>query len=253
MNVNSRTDERGVALITVVIATTVLALLATAIVAYAEGSQNLSRRDQDWNAALAAAEAGIDDYLLRLNENANYWQYSAANPPPDGNLAFGQFVPVAGGGTEAEFRYDVDTSSLSSDGRLRITATGRVRDTTRTVSASLRRRSFIDYLYFTDYETRDPALYTGTPFSAVGRAARGARTTTTDGFGVAPRRERPQRLRRATRTPGARTAPTSTSSRPTTSTGRSTATTRSSCAAAPNFNGDTSTSWSGSSPGCATG
>lgn len=166
MNTRSRRDERGLALITVVIATTILALLATAIVAYAEGSQNLSRRDQDWNAALAAAEAGIDDYLLRLNENANYWQYSAVNPPPDGNLAFEEFVPVAGGGTEAEFRYDVDTSSLSSNGRLRITSTGRVRDTTRTVSASLRRRSFIDYLYFTDYETRDPAMYTGTPFSA---------------------------------------------------------------------------------------
>ncbi|GIU87957.1 MAG: hypothetical protein KatS3mg009_2472 [Acidimicrobiia bacterium] len=166
MSTRPRRDERGLALITVVIATTILALLATAIVAYAEGSQNLSRRDQDWNAALAAAEAGIDDYLLRLNENANYWQYSATNPPPDGNLAFQEFVPVAGGGTEAEFRYDVDTSSLSSNGRLRITSTGRVRDTTRTVSASLRRRSFIDYLYFTDYETRDPAMYTGTPFSA---------------------------------------------------------------------------------------
>ena len=29
---------------------------------------------------------------------------------------------------------------------------------TRTVYATLRRRSFLDYLYFTEYETKDPAL-----------------------------------------------------------------------------------------------
>ena len=36
----------------------------------------------------------------------------------------------------------------------------------RTVYATLRQRSFLDYLYFTDYETEDPALYTGSPFTA---------------------------------------------------------------------------------------
>ncbi|MGQ0825745.1 MAG: hypothetical protein ACT4OX_12110 [Actinomycetota bacterium] len=158
--------ERGMALITVVLGTTILALFATTIVAYAEGSQNLSRHDQDWNAALAAAEAGIDDYIFRLNENANYWLYDAGNPPPDGNLAFTGWVAVAGGSTTAEFRYDVDASSIGNDGRIRISATGRIGDSERTVHATLRRRSFLDYLYFTDYETKDPASYTGSPFSA---------------------------------------------------------------------------------------
>lgn len=154
-------DEGGFALITVILGAMVTILLATAVVAYAEGSQNLSRHDQDWNAALAAAEAGIDDYLFRLNQNANYWQYSSSNPPPDGNQAFTTWVPVSGGSTEAEYRYAADASSLGADGRIRITSTGRVRNSERTVFATLRRRSFLDYLYFTDLETRDPALYTG--------------------------------------------------------------------------------------------
>jgi hypothetical protein len=160
-------DERGLALITVVISAMVLLLLATTLVASAYSSSNISRHDQDWNAALAAAEAGIDDYIFRINENSNYWQYNASNPPPaatDPNDAFTTWVPVAGDPSNAQYRYDVDVSTLNSDGRIKITSSGKVRDTERTVFATLRRRSFLDFLYFTDIEARDPAQYTGTPF-----------------------------------------------------------------------------------------
>ena len=57
-------------------------------------------------------------------------------------------------------------STSGSDGRVKISATGRVGNTERTVYSTLRRRSFLDYLYFTDYETMDPASYTGSPFTA---------------------------------------------------------------------------------------
>ncbi len=40
-----------------------------------------------------------------------------------------------------------------------MTSTGRSKNATRTIQATLRRRAFIDYLYFTDYETTDPAAY----------------------------------------------------------------------------------------------
>ena len=160
-----RRGEAGFALATVMVSATVLALLASAVVAYGIGSQNVSRHDQDWNAALAAAEAGIDDYLFRLNENGNYWTYSAGNPPPDGNTAFSSWSAVAGGSTTSQYHYAADVSTLGTDGRVRLTSTGRVNGTTRTVYVTLRRRSFLDYLYFTDYETVDPALYTGTPFT----------------------------------------------------------------------------------------
>ena len=40
---------------------------------------------------------------------------------------------------------------------------GQVHNVNRTVYATLRRRSFLDYLYFTEYETKDPALYVKPP------------------------------------------------------------------------------------------
>ncbi len=168
-----REDERGLALIVVIVSTTILALLATTIVAYATNSQSISRHDQDWNGALSAAEAGIDDYIFRLNDNDLYYTYgnpgapapNAAPAPPDGNQAFTQYVGVAGGSTKALYRYDIDRSKLNSSGRLTISSTGRVGKTERTVSATIRRRSFLDYLYFTDYETKDPDAYSGSPFS----------------------------------------------------------------------------------------
>ncbi len=156
-----RTAERedGVALVTVLLLSTIMFGLVTGSLAYAVGSQNLSRHDQDWNAALAAAEGGLDDYIFRLNENDNYWLYSASNPPPDGNVAFTTWVDVPGPANDGAFRYDVNTATLTTQGAITVTATGRVGNATRTVQATVRRRSFLDFLYFTDIETKDPALY----------------------------------------------------------------------------------------------
>ena len=159
-------DQRGMAMVVVMLSLTILMILATSAISYGLGSQNSSKRDQNWQGALSAAEAGVDDYIFRLNENANYTVYNATNLPPDGNLAFSQYVPIPGGSTTAYFRYTVDTSTLVSSGTIVLTSTGKVGNSKRTVQATLRRRNFLDYLYFTDYETVDPASYTGSPFTA---------------------------------------------------------------------------------------
>ncbi len=76
--------EEGVALITVLLVTFVLLILVASTMAYAIGSMPISRRDQDWNAALTAAEAGLDDYLYRLNQNDQYYLYGQHPPPATG-------------------------------------------------------------------------------------------------------------------------------------------------------------------------
>ncbi len=152
-------DEDGVVMVTVLLVSLVMLTLVAGSIAYAVGSQPVSRHDQDWNAALSAAEAGLDDYLFRLNENDQYYLYSSSNLPPDGNQAFSGWVDVPSASGNAQFRYSTDTSFLTSQGAIIVTSTGRSRNATRTIQATLRRHAFIDYLYFTDFETTDPALY----------------------------------------------------------------------------------------------
>lgn len=152
------TGEQGMAVVTVVLSTLVLMTVATAAVGYGLGSQNLSRRDQDWNAALSAADAGIDDYVLRLNQDNDYW---ATGDPENGALT--GYVPLPGGSPDAEFRYEVDSSQIDTTGTLQITSSGRVGRVERTIEATLRKRSFLDYLYYTDFETLDPIAYGTSP------------------------------------------------------------------------------------------
>ena len=162
----TRTDERGVALITVLIALMVMVALAVTVLDYAVTSRGVSKHDQNWNAALNAAEAGVDDYLFHLNENSNYSDYSASNLPPDGNVAFTGFVDVPGGSTRSQYTYTANVTNLPIDGTITLTSTGKVGASERTIQSILRRRNFLDYLYFSDKETQDPASYTGSPFTA---------------------------------------------------------------------------------------
>ena len=149
--------DAGMALITVLLITMVLTTLLIGTLGYATGSMSLSRRDQDWNAAMSAAEAGIDDYMFRLNQGDNYWLYSATKPAPDGNQAFSQYVPVPGATSDALYSYTPDSTTITSDGVIKLTVTGKVRNATRKLAVTLRRSSFLDYLYLTDSEVIDPS------------------------------------------------------------------------------------------------
>lgn len=144
-------DEEGVALITVLGLTFVVTLLLVAAVGYALNTMPQVRDHEDWNAALGAAEAGIDDALFRLNQNSSYWAVEDLD-----NLAMTGWREVPGASTGARYHYRLDASEVASTGAVDVTATGLVGDQTRTIEVRLRRRGFLDYLYFTDFEVVDP-------------------------------------------------------------------------------------------------
>ncbi|GAA4266395.1 hypothetical protein [Frondihabitans peucedani] len=175
-------DERGMALATVVILGTVLMLMSGIIVSVSVSGAQKSDYDADWNAAGAAAYAGVEDYQSKLANDNSYSQYGAlgnsvSNPFSAGstflgtnnNPAFdlttgpaGKWAPVDPSvPTGGSYRYQVDNSTYSKNGVLRLQSTGRVGNVTRTVVASLKQSGFLDFLYFTDYEIRDPALTAG--------------------------------------------------------------------------------------------
>ncbi|GAA4749603.1 hypothetical protein GCM10025783_22410 [Amnibacterium soli] len=172
-------QEAGVALIVVVSLTAVMLIaIGTALTGATSGLRQAVSA-QGSTRALDAAYAGVQDYIAKLNADSTYPQYgnpqaafsstSAVTLPRTANPAFSLDtgasstwapVPIPGGGA-GSFRYEVDNSLYGSTGLLRIRATGRYASYVRTVVASVQQQGFINYLYFTDYETQDPAI-TGT-------------------------------------------------------------------------------------------
>ena len=156
MRFRTRSDEAGVAMVTVVIIVFVLSLLMVATLNYAMQGEPQSRRDQDWNAALAAAQAGVDDYLARLQQDDDYYLFSPTNPPTPANPALTGWHNIPGPANQGQFHYSVGLTQYASQGIVQLTSTGRVRGVQRTIQANLRRRNFLDYLYLTDFEALDP-------------------------------------------------------------------------------------------------
>ncbi len=164
------------ALVLVIGMGTILAILVVAAIGYAVSGVGFSRATQDTDGSLAAAYAGVEEYQSRLAADPGYWKYgnpastyssstgSVVTAPPAANPAFGVgtggtwgAVPGSPTAAKATFRYEVDNSSYAGSGIIRIRSTGKVGTSTRTLVANLKQQGFLDFLYFTDYEVRDPA------------------------------------------------------------------------------------------------
>ncbi|WP_134766830.1 hypothetical protein [Nocardioides sp. 1609] len=160
--------DRGSSIILVLTCLTAVALFATVALSAAVGSLRTADRSTDWNQALSAAEAGVADYLARLNKDDGYWTSvdctnNALKGPLNGTNTCGWsgtttpgWLPVPGA-PDSTFHYDVDSTSTYSTGAIKLASTGKVGDTTRTVEVRLRRGGFGEFLYYTVYETTDPA------------------------------------------------------------------------------------------------
>lgn len=158
-----RSSEEGIALISALLLGVIGILLTIGLLTYAMGSEPLAKRHTDWNAALGAAQAGVDDYIYRLNKDPEYWRYGIEQPLPTDNPALSQFVDVPGGGSttsiKPQFKYRVISKPDPSTGaRIILEVTGKVGNTERVLRASMARRGFLDYMYFTNYEQSDPVL-----------------------------------------------------------------------------------------------
>lgn len=175
--------EEGFTFIAIVGLLAAAMALSVAAFAAAGGDIHLSRNDEDQKRAYAAAEAGVQDYFFRLTQDNAYWAKcdTPETPNPALNLAGGDVSTLkrrgvpgsdasyaiellpANGRARCDVR-DPDATMIVSgglqSGTFSIRSTGFSGDVRRTIVASFRRRSFLDYLYFTDYETADPVWYT---------------------------------------------------------------------------------------------
>ncbi|MHB8190034.1 MAG: hypothetical protein ACYDHP_06385 [Ferrimicrobium sp.] len=163
-----RPDEHGDALILVVIAVLLITLIPAGLVAASVGQIPQARQEQQLQGAFAAAEAGVSDYLNRLdqtalNQTGNYWQYTASNPPPDGNTALTGWAAVQGSSSEY-YHYSVNNQNTSSTGIVTLTSTGvaihGAQTSYQTVQVRMRSQGFLDYLLLTNKMIVDPVYGT---------------------------------------------------------------------------------------------
>lgn len=200
--------EDGFTLVTVMGVIGIVMILSAAAFAATNGDQRPGLTDRDRKEAYSAAEAAVNDYLAQLTANPDYWRKCTAeedraktNRPPLNQVNPGaarewKTVP----GTAAEYSIEllpanagtadnpsgtcnaddpVATFIDKDSGTFRIRATGRARagdgQVHRSLIATFRRRGFLDYIYFTEYETGDPAMFL---VDAAGRETRKSQSNT---------------------------------------------------------------------------
>jgi hypothetical protein len=144
---------------------------------------HLSRNDLDQKRAYAAAQAGIQQYNYDLNQNPNYWEscgspggaigasdagsteiYAVTPVPastaPNGTTACSLSNPI---GTMVEATTLTGGGTNPAAGTYRIASTGTSNNVSRTIVAQYKRDSFLNFVYYTDYETLDPVALPGNP------------------------------------------------------------------------------------------
>ncbi len=181
-------SDAGMALPTVIGVLILVSALTAALLTSVQADTGLSRRDQDRKAAYAAAEAGLNAYIFRLADDPEVWttctaiggtQYvsqqwngSGADPRSWRSLPSSEaqytveLLPAPGNTTCVGTTPTTAAISLLDQGTINVRATGRMRGMKRSIVARLRRHTFLDYVYFTNYETRDPAWYTPADYAA---------------------------------------------------------------------------------------
>ena len=157
MTNDKRTSECGIAMILVIIYSAVLLLMVLIVGQAALATVRSSDTNETSFQALAAAEAGVDDYRARLA--------LAGTPARVTSAALTGWVPIPGTTNAAYYTYSLVTPASSTQtGEITIRSTGLVNGITRTVEATLRKRTTYDYAYVSGSETVPadfPAAYSG--------------------------------------------------------------------------------------------
>ncbi|MGH3370641.1 MAG: hypothetical protein ACRDPR_11630 [Nocardioidaceae bacterium] len=183
--------ESGFSMFLVIMTLFVTTTFVGAGFAAANGDLPLSGDSRDRKTAYAAAEAGVNFYQYHLNQDNDYWlKCTNVNPPnlteespvnqkwdgvsrrvwrklPGSDSRYTIELLPAPGFTKCEENKQ-ETMLDPSSGTFRIRVTGQASEGSpvkRSIVATFRRRSFLDFLYFTEYETTDPKNYTSANFT----------------------------------------------------------------------------------------
>jgi hypothetical protein len=179
-----RRDERGFTMVVVLGIMLIVTLLSIAALSAAQGDLKPGAHDKARKVAYAAAEAGVQNYLFHLSQDPNYWakcttgaQPHAVNDPwngvspaldprnwmslPSSRARYAIELLPANGASACSPSTPDATVIDSGSGTFKIRSTGQdfPGGLKRSIVATFKRQSLLDYLYFTDKETYSAGLY----------------------------------------------------------------------------------------------
>jgi hypothetical protein len=180
-------DDSGFSLFVVLMVLFASGMFVVAGYAAANGDLPISGQSRDRKTTFAAAEAGVNFYQFHLNQDNDYWlrctnvnrpnstelspvnqewKTSTADPrawrnvPGTASQYTIELLPAPGKPTCVENDGKSMLDPVSNVFRIRVTgrphAESRLR---RSIIATFRRTGFLDFLYYTNYETLDPTAY----------------------------------------------------------------------------------------------
>lgn len=173
----ARRSDDGFTMLPVLAAMVLIMGLVLVGIGYAVAAHKTARTSQDAKGAASAVQAGLQDYIYRVNNCADYYAAAPSCTTLSANAGLRTsatqtnvaVVQGTSGNDQAVFSQRVLASPAGSTaagtfstsirveviGQIRNQTTGAVRES-RTVVADLSRAGFLEYLYFTDYETFSP-------------------------------------------------------------------------------------------------
>jgi type II secretory pathway pseudopilin PulG len=179
-------DQSGFTMIVTLTVLLTTSLLMAAAFAAANGDIHLTQTDSNAKKAYYAAQAGISQYVYHLNQDINYWTYCTSGSAAS-NHALNQVgstankIPVPGA-SEEEYAIQLLPASTNKEaepkcntvnpvssmieagsnfgGTFRIKSTGFSGNQKRSIVATFGHKGFLEFIYYTKYETLDPTVYT---------------------------------------------------------------------------------------------
>jgi len=156
----SVTADGGQALLFVLIALALLMSIPIAIATTTINQLPETTRNLNWDAAYEAGQAGLNDYMQHVDANANYTSYTQ-KAPDSSNPAFTSWVQAS----TTPLEYYAYSPTIKAGGQLSLAVSGRAGSgptaVVRTFDYTVRPVSSLDYIYWTNYETIDPAIDNG--------------------------------------------------------------------------------------------
>jgi len=181
--INDGRGERGFSMVAAIIVLLVASLLLFAAVDAVTGDNLPTRTTLDQNRALLAAEAGLASFRQQLTLNPSYWNECPGvngSTGVTGTTGWASVAQSSDTGSGESYSYHIVPSSTttssdpycdtksptttviegnsSASGSFRVEVSGTSRGVSRSIVGQFRPQSFLNYVYFTNYEVTDPLV-----------------------------------------------------------------------------------------------